>query len=155
MVRGLPLIRRSIILLAILLQTAGCALVPRSRLDECQRLGKTLRSENARLKDQILAAQSQNRDLADRAVDDARRLATQDEAISRLEHSVQAYQDDRDRLESAFSQLTANLRDLETRSEDRAARTDSRAGLRRNGESQAPAARPKADAGQGDADGKQ
>ena len=34
-----------------------------------------LRSENARLKDQLLVAQTQNRDFADRAEDDARRLA--------------------------------------------------------------------------------
>jgi chromosome segregation ATPase len=95
---------------AVLLLSGGCTVIPRTQLDECQRLGQTLRSENVRLQDRILTLQNQNRDYADRAVDDARRLAVQDEAIARLQQSVQAYQDDRDRLESAFRQLTSNLK---------------------------------------------
>jgi hypothetical protein len=78
-------------------------------MDECQRLSQTLRSENARLKDRVLALQGQNRDCAERAVDDSRRLAIQDEAIERLERSVHAYQDERNRLEAAYKQLAANL----------------------------------------------
>jgi hypothetical protein len=78
-------------------------------LDDCQSLSQTLRTENARLKDQILALQSQNRDYADRAVDDLRRLAVREQAIERLERSVQAYQDERDHLEEAYGQLTASL----------------------------------------------
>ena len=87
----------------------GCGIVPRSRMDECQRLTQTLRSENARMKDRVLALQGQNRDYAERAVDDAKRLAVQDEAIERLEHSVQAYQDERTRLEAAYQQLASSL----------------------------------------------
>ena len=68
-----------------LLLCGGCALAPRSQVDECHQLSRTLRSENARLKDQLLVLQAQNRDYADRAVDDSRRLASQDEAIERLE----------------------------------------------------------------------
>ena len=45
----------------------GCGIVPRSRMDECQKLSQLLRSENARLKDRVLSLQSQNRDYADRA----------------------------------------------------------------------------------------
>ena len=75
---------------------------------------QTLRSENARVKDRVLALQAQNRDYAERAVDDARRLATQDEAIERLEHSVQAYQDERARLEAAYKQLASNLGSTES-----------------------------------------
>jgi chromosome segregation ATPase len=78
-------------------------------MDECQRLTQTLRSENARLKDRILAVQGQNRDYAERASDDARRLATQDDAIERLEHSVQAYQDTIARLEAAYKKFASNL----------------------------------------------
>jgi hypothetical protein len=88
---------------------SGCAIVPRAQLDDCQRLSRTLRSENARLKDQVLALQSQNRDYADRAVDDLRRLAARDQAIEQLEHSVQAYQEERNQLGEAFEQLTTNL----------------------------------------------
>jgi hypothetical protein len=87
----------------------GCAIAPRARMDECQRLTQTLRSENARMKDRYLALRGQNRDYAERAVDDAKRLAVQDEAIERLEHSVQAYQDERTRLEAAYQQLASSL----------------------------------------------
>jgi hypothetical protein len=95
--------------LFVALLAFGCATVPREHMDECQRISQTLRSENARLKDRLLALEGQNRDYADRAVDDARRLAVQDEAIERLEHSVQAYQDERAHLEAAYQQLTSNL----------------------------------------------
>jgi uncharacterized coiled-coil protein SlyX len=89
--------------------SVGCAIVPRSRLDEYQRLTQTLRSENARLQDRVLALQGQNRDYADRAVDDLRRSAAQEQAIERLEQSVQAYQEDRDQLHEAYERLTSSL----------------------------------------------
>ena len=88
---------------------SGCAIVPRSRMDECQKVSQALRGDNARLKDRVLALQGQNRDYAERAVDDAKRLAIQDEALERLEHSVQAYQDERTRLEAAYKRLSSNL----------------------------------------------
>jgi uncharacterized protein HemX len=88
---------------------AGCGIVPRSRMEESQKLSQLLRTENARLKDQNLALQSQNRDYADRAVDDLRRLTAREQAIGRLERSVQAYQEDRERLAAAYDQLTASL----------------------------------------------
>src|SRR5262249_23506762 len=75
-------------------------------------------SENARLKDQVLAFQSQNRDYADRAVDDARRLAIEEEAIERLEHSVQVYQDERTKLEAAYRELRLSLRALRSAAEE-------------------------------------
>jgi chromosome segregation ATPase len=102
----------------------GCALAPRAQMDECQQQARTLRSENARLKDQLLVLQTQNRDYADRALDDSRRLATQDQAIERLESSVQAYQDERARLESAFHRLSSSLGETRARADnptDRAA----------------------------------
>jgi chromosome segregation ATPase len=89
-------------------------MVPRADVDECQRLSQALRTDNARLKDQVLALQNQNRDLAERAVDDSRRLAVQDETIERLGRSVQAYQADRSKLESAYHQLTSNLDGLKS-----------------------------------------
>ena len=97
------------IVIGLCIVGGGCGIVPRSRMDECQRLTQTLRSENARLKDRILAVQGQNRDYAERASDDARRLATQDDAIERLEHSVQAYQDTIARLEAAYKKFASNL----------------------------------------------
>ncbi len=87
----------------------ACAVVPRSQLDESLQVTRSLRAENARLKDQVIDLQAQNRDASDRALDDLRRLAIRDEAIERLRHSVQQYQDDRDRLEAAYQRLAASL----------------------------------------------
>ena len=104
--------------------TFGCAIVPRERMDECQRLAQTLRSENARLKDRVLALQGQNRDLAERAVDDARRLTIQDEAIEGLERSVQAYQAERNRLEAAYQQLVSSIGQRDMRQGERVGRAE-------------------------------
>ena len=59
----------------------GCAVVPREQYNESQRLTQSLRGENARLKDEIVGLQTQNRDYADRALDDLRRLTARDQAI--------------------------------------------------------------------------
>jgi hypothetical protein len=91
------------------LEISGCQLAPREQLDECHRLSQTLRSENAQLKDQMLALRSQNQDYSERAVDDARRLSQLEAVNDRLEASVQAYQDERTRLESAYKELRASL----------------------------------------------
>jgi hypothetical protein len=87
----------------------GCRMAPREQVDECHRLNQTLRSENAQLKDQMLALRSQNQDYSERAVDDARRLEALEQANLRLETSVQAYQDERTRLETAYKELRASL----------------------------------------------
>jgi len=88
---------------------SGCAMVPRGQFEESRRLTQTLRTENARLKDEVVVLRTQNRDYADRAVDDLRRLTARDEAIERLEQSVQGYQDDRDRLAAAYRRLAVSL----------------------------------------------
>jgi hypothetical protein len=104
-----PRLKSALLLLCAALLVPGCQIVPRQQLDDCRRLSQTLRSENAQLKDQMLALKGQNRDLAERAVDDSRRLAQLEEANNRLETSVQAYQDERTKLESAFKELRASL----------------------------------------------
>jgi chemotaxis protein MotB len=93
-----------------LLLSVGCGLVPKSRLDECHRVSQTLRAENNRLKDVALDLRAQNQDLSQRAVDDARRLSAQDEAIQRMESSVLAYQTERDKLAEAFEVLKRQIR---------------------------------------------
>lgn len=103
--------RLPLVFSALALVASGCRMAPREQLDECHRLSQTLRSENAGLKDQMLALRSQNQDFSERAVDDARRLATLEQTNRRLETSVQAYQDERTRLESAYKELRASLPD--------------------------------------------
>lgn len=104
-----PIIRLGVLAVYAILSTPGCSMVPRGRLEESHRLTETLRTENARLKDQVLSLQVQNRDYADRAVDDLRRLTARDQAIERLERSVHSYQDERDRMADAYRRLTAGL----------------------------------------------
>jgi len=132
-----------ILILGIVTHNAGCALIPRAQMDECQRMGQALRSENARLKDRVLALQSQNQDYADRAVDDSRRLAIQDEAIERLEHSVQAYQDERARLEAAYKQLVSSLDARGSRIQERMGRNGSDPTERAEARPPSRAGRPK------------
>jgi len=99
----------SVLIVVLAAALPSCSAVPGSRLDESQRLVQSLRAENARLKDQALGLEVQNRDYADRAVDDLRRLTARDQAIERLERSVQAYQGDRDRLVAAYRRLATGL----------------------------------------------
>ena len=89
---------------------AGCSFVPKSRLDECHRLSQTLQTENDRLKDTTISLRSQNQDLNQRAVDDARRHRVQEEEIQRLVQSVSAYQEDRDKLAVAFERIKSQIR---------------------------------------------
>ncbi len=88
----------------------GCGLVPQSRLDECHRVTQQIRADNSRLKDLALDLRAQNQDLSQRAVDDARRLAAEQEAREHLENSVQAYQAERDKLAAAFEVLKSQIR---------------------------------------------
>ncbi len=101
--------RAPFVLAAVALAASGCRMAPRQEVDDCHRLSQTLRSENAVLKDQMLALRSQNQDFSERAVDDARRLAQLESSNQRLETSVQAYQDERTRLETAYKELRASL----------------------------------------------
>jgi flagellar motor protein MotB len=89
--------------------SAGCGLVPQGQLDECRKRSQALLSENARLKDLTVSLRSQNDDLTTRAVADARRLRLQEEAVQRLETSVEAYQEERDQLSSAFERLKGQI----------------------------------------------
>ena len=84
---------------------AGCGFVPKTRMDEARRVTQNLRAENNRLKDLALDLRSQNQDLSQRAVDDAQRLAAQDEAVASLEQNVHAYQEERNQLADAFEAL--------------------------------------------------
>ena len=89
----------------ILVGATGCGLVPTQRLDESRKVIGGLRAENAQLKDSALSLRTQNQDLTQRAVDDARRIAALDEAKNRLEQSVQGYIDEREQINTAFQQF--------------------------------------------------
>ncbi len=95
---------------------SGCAWVPQSRLEECHQYSQTLQAENDRLKDSTLSLRSQNRNLNQRAVEDARRLRVQEDEVERLSQSVTAYQQDRDQLAAAYERLKGEIRSTATAS---------------------------------------
>jgi hypothetical protein len=88
----------------------GCAFVPKSRLDEAQKLVTTLRADNARLKDSTLSLKVQNQDLAQRAVDDGNAIQALEVANAQYERSIQGYQEEREQLQAAFQELKAQVR---------------------------------------------
>jgi hypothetical protein len=88
---------------------AGCGNLPRERLADCQNRSQLLQAEASRLKDDSTQLRGKNRELAQRAVEDARRLRGLEEANRRLEKSVVAYQDERDAVQSAFDDLKREL----------------------------------------------
>ncbi len=88
----------------------GCAFVPKTRLDDAQKVVQGLRSENAQLKDSNLGLKVQNQDLTQRAVDDAEAIRGLETANTQFEKSIQGYQDDRERMRSAFNDLKDKIR---------------------------------------------
>lgn len=89
----------------------GCAFVPKSQLEECHRVSRSLEVETARLKDSVLTLRGENRDLSQRAIDDAQRIASLEEANKGLEKSVVAYQQDRDRIAAGYNRLKSQLQE--------------------------------------------
>src|SRR5262245_10626625 len=83
------------------LAISGCAATPSSRLADARAQIVALREENARWRDQVAALKARNRDIAERAVEDARRIAALEEANGRLEQSIGGYQQERDELHAA------------------------------------------------------
>jgi uncharacterized protein YhaN len=88
----------------------GCAVVPKSRVDQAEKLVQTLRAENAQLKDTTVTLKVQNQDLAQRAVDDAKAIKALEVANEQYEQSIQGYQDEREQLRAAFDSLKSQVR---------------------------------------------
>jgi chemotaxis protein MotB len=104
-VRSPAALMRLLPALPLALGLAGCSMVPKSRLDDCAKVAQSLRAENAQLKDATLSLKGDNADLTQRAVDDGRKIAALEEANERFETSVQAYIDEREKLNESFEQV--------------------------------------------------
>ncbi len=89
---------------------SGCSTVSSSRLEDCRLRLKAVQSENEQLRDVALSVRNQNRDMSLRAVEDSRRLRSQDEAIDRLEKSVMEYQGDRERMAALLDELRSQVK---------------------------------------------
>ena len=88
----------------------GCGLVPRTRLDDAQKVVQGLRTENTQLKDSTLRLKIQNQDLTQRAVDDSQAIRALETANTQFEKSINGYQDDRERMRAAFEELKDRVR---------------------------------------------
>ncbi|WP_435021082.1 hypothetical protein TA3x_002176 [Tundrisphaera sp. TA3] len=102
--------------LAWALLLPGCAWAPKSRVEEAHKLVQAIRAENAQMKDTTITLRAQNQELAQRAVDDARALRALEVANEEFERSIRGYQEDREKMRSAFREV------------ERMARGDSRSG---------------------------
>jgi outer membrane protein OmpA-like peptidoglycan-associated protein len=69
-----------------------------------------VQAENQELRDVALNVRGQNRDLAQRALDDSRRLKAQEEAIARYERVIGDYQDERERMLALIDQIRSQVR---------------------------------------------
>ncbi|HEX8203218.1 MAG TPA: hypothetical protein VF590_22265, partial [Isosphaeraceae bacterium] len=87
------------------LAAGGCAVVPRSQLEECHKLSRSLQAETAQLKDAAINLRAHNQDLAQRAVADGRRIEELERVNRRLERSVAAYQEEREQLAASLERI--------------------------------------------------
>ena len=62
----------------LLLAPAGCVGVSRSRYDDARLKAQSLQAENSQLRDVLVSVRTQNRDMNQRAVEDARRVVEED-----------------------------------------------------------------------------
>lgn len=110
MIASIPWTRRRRFAIAIgPLLLAGCASAPRSALEESRGQTLALRGELVQAKDTAAKLRTQNRDIAARAVEDSRRLATLEETNDRLEKSVGAYQQERDEYAAALERINREV----------------------------------------------
>ena len=101
--------RAATLLILCALTGPGCAFVPKTRLDDAQKVVQNLRTQNAQLKDVTVTLKSQNQDLTQRAVDDGRSIRALEAANEQYERSIQGYQEDREQYQAAFRDLKGRV----------------------------------------------
>jgi chemotaxis protein MotB len=89
--------------------SAGCALVPKSQLDECHKLSRSLQAETSQLKDASLNLRAHNQDLAQRAVADGQRIEELEQVNRRLERSIAAYQEEREQMAASLERIKRQI----------------------------------------------
>lgn len=99
-------------LAAFMLMThAGCSSWPwASGSRDAERLTRVIHAENARLKDVVVQLRSSNEDMAQRALDDAARIARLEGENEQFRSSIGAYQSERERMARSFQNLQEQVR---------------------------------------------
>lgn len=101
---------RAALLGALAALWAGCQALPSQRLRECHQRCQVVQAELAQHKDETLRLRTRNQELAQRAVDDERRVRVAEDARAKLEASLLAYQRERDQMREAFDGLQRQIR---------------------------------------------
>lgn len=99
-----------LLMLLVAVAGSGCGTVSQRRFDDSRLRIQALQAENEQLHDVALNVRSQNRDLAARALDDARKLRALEETNRRLERSILAYQDETRHMAAILDQLRSQVR---------------------------------------------
>lgn len=94
----------------LLLGCTGCSSVSNQRLADCQKLAQSVQADNSRLKDVALKLRTENQDLTQRSIDDAKKIKTLADNNERLSRSVSAYQDERERMARQLDNITRQAR---------------------------------------------
>jgi outer membrane murein-binding lipoprotein Lpp len=92
-------------LLLLPLLAAGCSSSARRQLADSRQRIETLQAQSDQLRNEALTLRNRNRDLARRAVDDARKLRDLELTNGRLEQAIVSYQDERRKVADAFQNL--------------------------------------------------
>jgi chromosome segregation ATPase len=106
---------------------------------EAERLTRVIHNENARLKDLVVQMQATREDMAQRAIDDNRRIESLAQENEVLRNSVVAYQSERERMARAFQTLQQQVQVVLS---DRATLTSSNASPSTDQASSQPALPP-------------
>ncbi len=87
----------------------GCASVPASEMEVCRKQNQALQAQLAQTKDLAARLRTQNRDMAARAVEDARRMADLEQANDHFEKSLATYQEERDQYAAALDEIRRDV----------------------------------------------
>ncbi len=88
----------------------GCSQIHNQRLEDCHKLAQSVQADNSRLKDVALKLRTENQDLSQRSIDDAKKIKTLADNNERLSRSVVAYQEERERMAAQVQAITREAR---------------------------------------------
>ena len=91
--------------LAYLVSAAGCTMVPKSQLTQCQTLNRQLHGKNQSMLAEVDNLKQHNRALADQARDAGDKLAAADELAGSLKERVANFEQERDQLRGQYASL--------------------------------------------------
>jgi chemotaxis protein MotB len=89
---------------------AGCALVPKSRLDQAQAFNRELQQKNQQLAAELDQARLQAQDLAGRSLELENKLSGQDELLANYQDRMNSHQSEREQLQQLYDDAISRLK---------------------------------------------